>query len=891
MSQRRNRRQYNKALSRAKNIVRGAIANNTTDLATFILDTTKIVPSADVPTFLRWIEHYPAQKKRIRPPRLCTEYADLWPRRSSMPLIDSFPMSIQWVHSFLSNNCDIVTQYISLLNDYENFLLSDELSSALRMVEMIDKELGFSIWAIETRIALLQRLGGLEAQKRYTATIRESAPDSLPAFIASYTSERNEPNISFSRFSRKMERHIARQNTSEHLKKYITRRLLGLKGDDIAVEDISHVMGVAGSLSIIDAYEGFVWACQTAVEKGLAEKYYRTISVSLSDLDVADWRVSKLKAYISSDFSNIPLRQLAAETHLYQGKFADAFQQSLTQLELTPHDIDNVVNASAALSYGELSAVDLQRTKISSELVLLLSKVITKDDGVASAANDLIKLVLNFRSLRSIAAIYGYLVIEWGESLQIGESEGTSIFLSSPFLNPSHWSVLSSTAASSMLKRIGEERPSCLVTEMCTSLAKGDNVELENVAKEISLLQQARSAIYMGQHTRASTILVALGRSDDPMWRRVAAKMDIHCLLATSNIEQSIDRTVQYCCQQDDLRFIFPLRSILGGVRWKHVKHLKAKIQTPIIFDLYWRTVDEVEHETNRRIAYDEFLLAHNCRKPTALRAIAGQFQASQLIYFLGTVCVQEVMDVSFDVFDSSREIEEERIAICQWLTELGTDSKAAYLEEIVELTKLINIQDGLRDVDRSRVHVDIEAIARWARKEVKESYARYKALVGAGIGFGTPEDLEDALVKFAVGDKHAVVDYLTYPDHEGDSLLLDMLESLTSEYLSNSDYGLDAYLSMRIRHGSLSGHLRGPLEEQSLIVAKDGNSDKYGQNTTCLSMKVRSPMPCSCSCLSPTRSQRRRRELHGADSDMAQRLETAMAHTLRLGSLAELHG
>ena len=62
-------------------------------------------------------------------------------------------------------------------------------------------------------------------------------------------------------------------------------------------------------------------------------------------------------------------------------------------------------------------------------------------------------------------------------------------------------------------------------------------------------------------------------------------------------------------------------------------------------------------------------------------------------------------------------------------------------------------------------------------------------------------------------------------------------------------------------------------------------------QNDTCLSMKVRSPIPCSCSCLSPTRSQRRRRELHGADSDMAQRLETAMAHTLRLGSLAELHG
>ena len=65
----------------------------------------------------------------------------------------------------------------------------------------------------------------------------------------------------------------------------------------------------------------------------------------------------------------------------------------------------------------------------------------------------------------------------------------------------------------------------------------------------------------------------------------------------------------------------------------------------------------------------------------------------------------------------------------------------------------------------------------------------------------------------------------------------------------------------------------------------------RFVDNFSCLSMKVRSPMPCSCSCLSPTRSQRCRRELHGADSDMAQRLETAMAHTLRLGSLAELHG
>ena len=95
--------------------------------------------------------------------------------------------------------------------------------------------------------------------------------------------------------------------------------------------------------------------------------------------------------------------------------------------------------------------------------------------------------------------------------------------------------------------------------------------------------------------------------------------------------------------------------------------------------------------------------------------------------------------------------------------------------------------------------------------------------------------------------------------------------------------------------HGAVifpaAGHHETLHEHAADAHQKLNISSNRAQRDTCLSMKVRSPMPCSCSCLSPTRSQRRRRELHGADSDMAQRLETAMAHTLRLGSLAELHG
>jgi hypothetical protein len=47
-------------------------------------------------------------------------------------------------------------------------------------------------------------------------------------------------------------------------------------------------------------------------------------------------------------------------------------------------------------------------------------------------------------------------------------------------------------------------------------------------------------------------------------------------------------------------------------------------------------------------------------------------------------------------------------------------------------------------------------------------------------------------------------------------------------EFSSNSHHGLDVYLSTRIRHGTLTGHLRRPFEEQSLICQRDAVSGQY---------------------------------------------------------------
>ena len=140
---------------------------------------------------------------------------------------------------------------------------------------------------------------------------------------------------------------------------------------------------------------------------------------------------------------------------------------------------------------------------------------------------------------------------------------------------------------------------------------------------------------------------------------------------------------------------------------------------------------------------------------------------------------------------------------------------------------------------------------------------------IGAAIGFALAQ-----LINVA----RAIREWYTRP-----KLVIESCHE--NSVLETTEYHTVYGFSIRNAGRSIATGVRVQLLE---IVARHEGDKHY---LSCLSMKVRSPMPCSCSCLSPTRSQRRRRELHGADSDMAQRLETAMAHTLRLGSLAELHG
>ena len=91
---------------------------------------------------------------------------------------------------------------------------------------------------------------------------------------------------------------------------------------------------------------------------------------------------------------------------------------------------------------------------------------------------------------------------------------------------------------------------------------------------------------------------------------------------------------------------------------------------------------------------------------------------------------------------------------------------------------------------------------------------------------------LEALIKQIEKGEADGMAPFLVNPDGEGDELLVEMVERVESEYLSNPDHGLDAYLSMRVRHGSLAGHVRGPLQSAELVTSKKAEGVGYVENT-----------------------------------------------------------
>jgi hypothetical protein len=104
---------------------------------------------------------------------------------------------------------------------------------------------------VESYIAVLQRLEGLESQKAYALSIHEALPNSITAFLAHYLSQRNEDAVSFGRFSPRIESHIESQPIPDEVKAFMRNRLVGRLLTPFDEKEVCYSLSVSSVFSLV----------------------------------------------------------------------------------------------------------------------------------------------------------------------------------------------------------------------------------------------------------------------------------------------------------------------------------------------------------------------------------------------------------------------------------------------------------------------------------------------------------------------------------------------------------------------------------------------------------------------------------------------------------------
>ena len=207
------------------------------------------------------------------------------------------------------------------------------------------------------------------------------------------------------------------------------------------------------------------------------------------------------------------------------------------------------------------------------------------------------------------------------------------------------------------------------------------------------------------------------------------------------------------------------------------------------------------------------------------------------IMYFLEKVVDLNTLDAIPDDFFEEEEALEERLAICQRLSR-KTGNKDHYAFEINRLVKELGIMKFLKEVDSSKIDVDVNLLKAREMEDVKEAYQIYRdspeqADIYADKLVSNEVFPNDVTEEKSVSEKGKHNDRLGVQNKVRYRYVMfhEFYKYVRDKFLINNTAGLDYFLSTRIRHGTIVNQLRHNFQIL-FLTTKKGIAGGYDMNT-----------------------------------------------------------
>ena len=589
-------------------------------------------------------------------------------------------------------------------------------------------------------------------------------------------------------------------------------------------DDLAAILRISQSHHFIDQYETLVAVIQKIVATDELAEYSPIVEECLGRLsEIRDFRLDKLRAATNemSATRTIVARSNRILNSILDGRSVDALR-SLTcdALDDTSPDVWDYIYVGWVMSEGHLKPKSKKR--IYRRCIRYIAAMSTNTD-LFDPHDALVKLTRNFSQLPFFLSLNDYSNQINGAHF-VEKMNHLVLGLNSPYLGCEDFDNLANLNSFYLsLAEPGDHSNAFDVWRCFLGDAEVLSVEKKHsflLASALGFFARGEQSALQYRYTRLQNCVLS---------GAVKGFFDLVDLSNGVNVfsKQCVIEPISSSCSRFPYSPLWHrIEFVLEAYNWQDYVEARKPVSASVALHMLLRYTQTSQTGSMLRFSVRSALKSLGVAKPSDLDWRQLTIDKNVLIYFLDYVCVPDIIDVS-RVVRNSREVLEERGAICRLLANLDVEHEYSHLSKASDIEHDLTIADGQLIVDSSRIYVDIPLQKNWARNNVAEDYSRYRDLSEVQVGEFRP--IDEVFADIAENPAEWLKQFS--PKSEADILLYGVLVRIKDEFLMNPTFGLDFFLSKRIRHQSFIGSIRGHFEFAELITTRSEVDGTYRPN------------------------------------------------------------
>lgn len=759
---------------------------------------------------------------------------------------DQIEKEIIWYFKCIIKYSDQINDFLLLENQFNKKFLNGDFSAAENILNEIDSKICVSQWAIEKKLLLAEYQYGFKKNKETLTNIVEDSNHQIINVLARYQSTRIERNLSHQNYEEILFEYLDLHHDIK-IQEYLLFKLNFFY--KTSYDFLGFILSYDSNSSIIDRYQIFIsiillLLCDEETNPSLCKSIINIIEniyPKINDIRLVNILITNNK-YFSPQLSYENKEFMELLDNYTQCEYNNCVQNGFEFLQCNPDYFDAYEIVIKAIIRSNTNFTNpFSPESLAGKTFVNIYNILLKNNSTQEAFEHSKKI---YSSLGESSFSYKYYSFIRKEN----SSQGTSLkyeeysALNSNYLNPSLSLFFKNKddAAKFLndLFMIQQKSSTINLWLKVNELLRDHNPHFEkNSFRE--QLYQAKVRQTLKKFPEAlndySCILDNVKFKTELSYfynYEVVRYGQIVCLLEIENNVEALDLITDIVIQNPNVINLLHFKHLIEIVLNSDDPLIQANISNPILLHMYQQNVNDIW------IAYDNFLSHHNIDYPHDFIKIIDNFPKEKTIYFLKNICKPEVYDSSY-IFENQDELDNERIEICLLLTQVDQLNGPEYIDEISEISRIQLIRKGIKQIDESKIYADIIGMKKALQKELRERFNRSLELMAIPLEQISKVSIEstgNVVVPYygkskesqKVEIKEENIKITSYTRYE---LFADMFYKIRDKFVSSNEYGIETYLSMRIRHGTLLGEIRSVFENHLLITKQDSNTALYQEN------------------------------------------------------------